>query len=189
MKIKRRQTAVSQSMDLFIIIAAVLGVGGVVTAAVYNLVGSATSSASIMVVGAATRAGTSSSSPPTAISISIKNDGGSPIPCTPTTCQVVFAGTNTGSTTAPACAAPCTITSGGPAVWSIGGPAGTPAASNPLTFETNTFLLQPGAQTSFVLSSPLSTVGTAPTFWTTGAAVTVNVLFGSASAQVAVSSQ
>jgi hypothetical protein len=50
-------------------------------------------------------------------------------------------------------------------------------------------LLQPGAQTSFVLSSPLSTVGTAPTFWTTGAAVTVNVLFGSASAQVAVSSQ
>ena len=189
MRINRRRIGISQSMDLFIIIAAVLGVGGVVTAALYNLVGSATSSTSIMVVGAATRAGASASSSPTAVSISIKNDGGNPIPCTPSTCQVVFAGTNTGSNAAPACAAPCTITSGGPAVWSIGGPAGTPSAGNPLMFETNTFSLQPGAQTSFVLNAPLSSVGTAPTFWATGSPVTVNVLFGSTSTQLAVTSQ
>jgi hypothetical protein len=56
-------------------------------------------------------------------------------------------------------------------------------------FETNTFVLQPGAQTSFALNAPLSTVGTTPSFWTSGAPVTINVLFGSTSAQVVVTSQ
>ena len=189
MKIKRQRTAISQSMDLFIIIAAVLGVGGVVTASIYNLVNSATSSSSVVVVGAAAKAGASASASPTAVSISIKNNGGSPISCTPSTCQVVFAGTNTGSATAPACASPCSISSGGAAVWGVGGPAGTPAASNPLTFETNAFTLQPGAQTSFVLNAPLSSIGTSPTFWTSGASVTVNILFGSTSSQIDVTSQ
>jgi len=176
-------------MDLFIIIAAVLGVGGVVSAAIYNLVNSASSDASVVVVGAATKAGGSAGDSPSAVSISIKNDGGSPIACTPSTCQVVFAGTNTGSATAPTCAAPCSITSGGPGIWMLGGPAGTPAASNPLTFETNAFTLQPGGETSFVLNAPLSTVGASPSFWTSGATVTVNVILGSTSAQVAISSQ
>jgi hypothetical protein len=56
-------------------------------------------------------------------------------------------------------------------------------------FETNTFALQPGAQTSFALNAPLSSVGATPTFWTSGASVTINVLFGSTSAQVVVTSQ
>jgi hypothetical protein len=176
-------------MDLFIIVAAVLGVGGIVSASIYNLVNSATSNSSVVVVGASLKAGASASSSPTAISISIKNDGGSPVSCTPSTCQVVFAGTNTGTTSPPACAAPCSITSGGPGVWSVGGPEGTAAANNPLIFQTNAFVLQPGAQTSFVLNAALSTVGTSPTFWPSGSSVTVNVLFGSTSAQVSVTSQ
>jgi len=176
-------------MDLFIIIAAVLGVGSIVTASVYNLVSSATANASVAVVEASLKAGATTASSPVAISISIKNNGGSAISCTQSTCQVVFAGTNTGSTTAPACSAPCSIVSGGPAVWSVGGPAGTPTASNPLTFETNSFILQPGAQTSFVLGSALSTVGTSPTFWIPGASVTLDIVFGSTTAQVVVASQ
>jgi len=189
MKIKKSRSAISQSMDLFIIIAAVLGVGGIVSASIYNLVSSATTSTSIIVVGAAVRAGAEASSSPSAVSISIKNDGGSPITCTPSSCQVVFAGTNTGTVSPPACAAPCSITSGGPAIWAVGGPAGELEANTPLTFETNNFVLQPGGQTSFILNAPLSSVGTSPTFWGVGASVTVNVLFGSASAQVVVASQ
>lgn len=189
MKIRNDRTAISQSMDLFIIIAAVLGVGGVVSASIYNLISSATTSTSIIVVGAAMRAGAAAGDPPIAFSISIKNDGGNPISCTPSSCQVVFAGTNTGMTTPPACAAPCSITSGGPAIWTIGGPAGEPEANNPLTFETNTFTLQPGGQTSFVLNAPLSSVGASPTFWAVGDAITVNVLFDTTSVQVVITSQ
>jgi hypothetical protein len=189
MKTRKKNAAISQSMDLFIIIAAVLGVGGLVTASIYNLVAGATSSSSIEIVGASARAGATANDSPTAISISLKNNGGSPITCTPSTCQVVFAGTDTGSATPPACAAPCTITSGGPAVWTIGGPAGTPSANNPLTFETSSFTLEPGGQTSFILNSPLSSVGASSTFWATGGSLTINVLFGSASAQVDVLSQ
>lgn len=189
MKIGRKRSAISQSMDLFIIIAAVLGVGGIVTASVYSLVNSATSNSSIVVVGASLRAGAGPGSSPVAISLSIKNDGGSAISCTPSTCQVVFAGTDTGGTDPPACSAPCSITSGGSAVWSLGGPGGTPSASLPLTFETDTFTLGPGSETSLVLNGELSTVGSSPTFWAAGAAVTVDVLFGSASSQISVTSQ
>ena len=189
MKIRKHREAISQSMDLFIIIAAVLGVGGIVSASIYNLVSSATTNTSIMVVGATMRAGGATGDSPSAISISIKNNGGSPISCTPSTCQVVYAGTDTGTITPPACAAPCSISSGGPAIWTVGGPAGEPGANNPLTFETNTFSLPQGGETSFVLNAPLSSVGTAPTFWVQGTSVTINVLFGATSAQVVVTSQ
>jgi len=175
-------------MDLFIIVAAVLGVGGIVSASVYNLVNSATTNASVSVVGASARAGSSSAYSPTAISVSIKNNGGSPISCGPSTCQVIFTGTNTGATTAPSCQSPCSITSGGAATWSVGGPNGTRAANSPLTFQTNTFTLAPGAQTSFLLNGPLTT-GSSPSFWASGTPVTVNVLFGSAAVQVDVTSQ
>jgi hypothetical protein len=181
MRISGRHTAISQSMDLFIIIAAVLGVGGVVSASIYNLVNSATATASIVVVGASLRAGATSTASPTAISFSVKNNGGSSISCTPSTCQVVFAGTGVG-TTAPACTAPCTITSGGPETWTLGG------ANAPLTFQAGSAAFSPGAQTSFVLNGALSSL-TAGSFWASGASVTINVLFGSASAQVTVVSQ
>jgi hypothetical protein len=181
MKIARRRTAISQSMDLFIIIAAVLGVGGVVTASIYNLVSSAASNSSITVVGASLTAGGSQSSSPVAISITVKNNGGSPIACTSTTCEVVFAGTNSG-TAQPACTAPCSITSGGAVSWAVGG------ADEPLTFTASSAAtLAPGRETSFVLNGGLTT--TSGSFWTAGEPVTINVLFGSASAQITVVSQ
>ena len=184
MKINRRRRAISQSMDLFIIIAAVLGVGGVVSASIYNLVSSATSNSSITIVGASLRAGAAASASPVAVAISIKNNGGNPITCRgTTTCEVVFAGTDTG-TPLPTCLAPCTLTSGGNLTWYLG------AAAGPLTFIANStkFKLPAGSQTSFVLNGPLQ-VGTGFASWSAGSGVTISVLFGSASAQFTVVSQ
>jgi hypothetical protein len=170
MKITRQRRAISQSMDLFIIIAAVLGVGGVVTASVYNLVSSATSDSSISIINASLRAGASSAS--------------SPINCgSATSCEVVFAGTSTGSAAA-TCTSPCTITSGGGLTWGVGASAGV------LIFDLSSTPAQlaSGSQTSFVLSGTLTTTGS-PVFWSPGTPVTINVLFGPASAQVTVVSQ
>ncbi len=173
MKISRRRSAISQSMDLFIIIAAVLGVGGVVSASVYNLVNSATANTSITVVGASLRAG---SPAPAAITVSVKNNGGSPITCTAQSCQVVIAGT---SVTTPSCSGSC-IAYGGTLSWAVS------TTTGPLTFyATGASPLAPGAETSFVVNGPLPS----GTYWSAGQPVTINVLFGSASAQVTVISQ
>ncbi|MDG7007027.1 MAG: hypothetical protein JRN06_02145 [Nitrososphaerota archaeon] len=173
MKIGRR-SGISQSMDLFIIIAAVLGVGGVVTASIYNLVDSATANTSITVVGVTLKAGPTA---PTAVSVTVKNNGGSPITCSSSTCQVVMVGTNV---TAPACAGSCLV-SGGTLTWAL------KPASGPLTFmATGESALPPGAETSFVVNGPIGGTGT---FWSAGEPVTLNVIFGSASAQVTVISQ
>ncbi|MDE1858459.1 MAG: hypothetical protein KGI26_05295 [Thaumarchaeota archaeon] len=183
MKITRRRKAISQSMDLFIIIAAVLGVGGVVSASVYNLVSAATTNSSISIVGVSLKAGATSADSPVAITISIKNNGGSPINCqTANSCEVVFAGTTSGTGTI-TCGS-CSLVSGGALTWQVSGTTG------PLTFDIQNFPVQlaAGAQTSFVLSGPLTFTGT-PGFWSDGSPVTINVLFGSASAQVTVVSQ
>ncbi|MDG7010988.1 MAG: hypothetical protein JRN57_02590 [Nitrososphaerota archaeon] len=183
MKITRRRTAISQSMDLFIIIAAVLGVGGVVSASIYNLVSSATSNSSITIVGASLKAGASSSVSPLAIAISIKNNGGTPIACRGSgACEVVVANTSTGAGGA-TCNAPCSIISGGALTWGVGKAAG------PLTFylSSNSTQLAAGSEASFVLTGPLQ--ATLPSYWSAGTPVTINVLFGSASAQVTVVSQ
>ena len=169
-------------MDLFIIIAAVLGVGGVVSASIYNLVSSATSNSSITMVGASLKAGALPSDSPVAITISIKNNGGNPISCEmQTTCEIVIAGTSVGATST--CTAPCSITSGGDLDWVLKN------ATGPLTFVLSSTPVQlaAGAQTSFVLSGPISTTG--PTYWAVGSPVTINALFGSASTQVTVVSQ
>jgi hypothetical protein len=180
MKISRQRLGISQSMDLFIIIAAVLGVGGVVSASIFNLVNSATSNTSIVIVGVSLKAGASQADSPEAISVSVKNNGGGPISCSPTTCQVVFAGTSAGSSS-PSCSPPCTITSGGPMAWALG------STNGPLTFQAASAPLPPGDQTSFVLNGPLLTTGAS--FWVAGSAVTVSAVFGSASAQVTVVSE
>jgi hypothetical protein len=173
MKISKR-SGISQSMDLFIIIAAVLGVGGVVSASIYSLVESATSNTSISIVGASLRAGPTS---PTAVSVTVKNNGGSPITCSSSACQVVIAGTTVSS---PACAGSCLV-SGGTLSWALN------TASGPLTFTaTGASALAPGAETSFVVNGPIGGTGT---FWSAGEPVTLNVIFGSASAQVTVISQ
>ncbi|MDG6920071.1 MAG: hypothetical protein JRN59_00905 [Nitrososphaerota archaeon] len=181
MKITRRRKAISQSLDLFIIIAAVLGVGGVVTASIYNLINSATANSSITVVGVSLKAGAAPADSPVAISVALKNNGGTPISCsTATSCQVVFAGTSTGSGVT--CSTTCPVTSGGNLSWSV-----LTSTSGPLTFQAApSSTLPAGGETSFVLNGPLTVTGT---FWGPGTPVTINVLFGSASAQVTVVSQ
>jgi hypothetical protein len=132
------------------------------------------------VVGASVRAGSLVAASPTAISLSIKNNGGTPISCAGTSCQVIFAGTNVG-TAAPACSGSCSLISGGPATWSLGG------ANGPLAFLAGSATIAPGQEASFVLNGAITTTG--GSFWTAGTPVTINVLFGPASAQVTVISQ
>ena len=182
MKTSRRRTAISQSMDLFIIIAAVLGVGGVVSASVFNLVTSATSNSSIVVVGASMVGASSASSPPAAISVTVKNNGGSTINCSPSTCLVSFAGTNEGSTPATVtCDGPCLTSS--PAGWALT----AASAGAPLQFNFGTGSLAPGAETTFSVNG-MAIGGTLAgvAMPVHGAMVTLYVVFGSSSAQVTV---
>lgn len=172
-------------MDLFIIIAAVLGVGGVVSASIYNLVSSATSNSSIAVVGASIVGAPNSTSPPGAISITIKNNGGSTITCSPGTCLVSLAGTDEGSTPATvACAGTCLTSS--PSGWALT----SPTANAPLQFNFGSTTLGPGAETSFAVNG--MTIGgtlAGVTMPTHGSTVTLNVVFGPASSQVTVPAQ
>lgn len=180
MKISRR-SGISQSLDLFIIIAAVLAVGGIVTATIFGLIGSATTNSSVQVVAVSLTGGTSATASPAAFAITIKNTGTSTITCTPSTCTVTFAGTNTGSTAA-SCSAPCTITSS-PSGWAIGG-----GTNSPLSFNAGNTTLTPGAQTTLVLDGPL-TLGTNPSGMPvqgSGVAQTLSIIMGTASASASV---
>lgn len=172
-------------MDLFIIIAAVLGVGGVVSASIYNLVSSATSNSSIAVVGASIVGAPASDSPPTAISITVKNNGGSTIDCSASTCLVTLAGTSEGSSPATVtCTGTCLTSS--PSGWALT----TSTANAPLQFDFGSGTLAPGAETSFAVNG--MTIGgtlTGVTMPTHGSSVTLNVVFGPASAEVTVPAQ
>jgi hypothetical protein len=81
MKIKNSRLAISQSMDLFIIIAAVLGVGGVVTAAVFGLANSGANSTTLQIVSASLVGGpsTTSNGSTSTLALSLKNLGTSTI--------------------------------------------------------------------------------------------------------------
>jgi hypothetical protein len=171
-------------MDLFIIIAAVLGVGGVVTASIYNLVNSASSNTSIAVVDASIAAGPGATAAPSSMSISIKNDGGTPITCSPSNaCEVVLAGTNIGTG---ASVVPSTIISA-PAGWAVLATTGAP-----LTFaysSTASTLVPPGSQVSFLVNGAPLTGSLMTGMPTHGSTVTLSVVFGTASAQVTVIAQ
>lgn len=172
-----KRSGISQSMDLFIIIAAVLGVGGIVTASIYSLVNGAAANTSVAIVEASLKAGPTAPTAPTAVSVTVKNDGGSPIECTASACEVVIAGTSVSS---PTCTGSCLV-SGGTLTWALS------TSSGPLTFTaTGGSALPPGGETSFVMNGPIGGTGT---FWSAGEPVTLNVIFGPASAQVTVISQ
>ncbi|MDG7010036.1 MAG: hypothetical protein JRN16_04025 [Nitrososphaerota archaeon] len=183
MKIATRRRAISQSMDLFIIIAAVLGVGGIVTASIYNLINSATTNSSVTVVGASLVAGSTSSAAPSAMSVTVKNDGGSAIDCANGGCQVVISGSDTGSTPGTACTA-CIVSS--PTGWTASATTDAPLT---FVFAPTTETLAPGAQASFLVSGPVFTGTTLTGMPTPGSMVTLNVIFGSASTQVTVVAQ
>jgi archaellum component FlaG (FlaF/FlaG flagellin family) len=180
---ENRRKAISQSMDLFIIIAAVLAVGGIVTAAIYGLAGSATSNQSVQVTGVSLTAGASSTAGPAAFTITIKNSGTSTITCTATTCLVTFSGTSEGSTPATVTCAATTCLNSSPSGWVLT----AAAAGAPLQFNYGTNTLAPGAATSFTLSSV--TIGgttTGVSMPTHGASQVLTVSFGTAAASITV---
>jgi hypothetical protein len=82
--------------------------------------------------------------------------------------------------TSPSCTGSCLV-SGGTLNWALN------SAGGPLTFTASgASALAPGAETSFVVNGPIGGTGT---YWSAGEPVTLNVIFGSASAQVTVISQ
>jgi archaellum component FlaG (FlaF/FlaG flagellin family) len=187
MNIKRqiaenKRRAISQSMDLFIIIAAVLAVGGVVTAAVYSLAGSASTNSSIQVVSVSLTGGASATSSPVSLAITIKNTGSSSITCSTATCSVVLTGTSFGATV-PTCVAPCSVTSS-PTGWVT-----SIVASSPVTFTGGSQVIAPGAQTTLVFNGPFTgtlTTLTGMPVHGSSTAQTINIVIGTASAQTSV---
>ncbi len=162
-----RRSAISQSMDLFIIIAAVLGIGGVVTAAVYGLAGSAVSNSSIQVVQASAQGGAvSASTSINAFSITIKNTGSSPITGTLT---ITLGGTKeaNGSTV------PTPTCSNG-----TGGTVSVQSGSV-VQITCSGVTLTPGEQVA-IFEGTVGAGTPLTTGWNVGSTYAVTVLFGSA---------
>lgn len=136
-----RRRAISQSMDLFIIVAAVLAAGGVVAASISGLIGSATANSTIEVTQASLT-GNVSAGTLGAFSISIKNVGTTTISCTTTTCQIQFAGTATGLGAA---ITGLVATAGG--TWTV------PTSGVAILSPGSSFTLSPGSQISLSFSS------------------------------------
>ncbi|MDG6918609.1 MAG: hypothetical protein JRN62_04135 [Nitrososphaerota archaeon] len=169
MKVSRRR-AITQTLDLFILIAAVLGVGALVITALYGLVGAATTNASIQVVTAsATGGATSGSNSITALSITVKNSGSSNLPSN--TMYIELGGTS-GSPTYTSGSILCNdVASGTAAVY------GTSVA-----IECSSVALAQGAQESIVLLNPITmTVG-----WNEGTSYQVTVVYGNTQTSVTV---
>ena len=144
-------------MDLFIIIAAVLAVGGIVTAAVYTLANSASSSSTLQVTESVLVGGSSPS-----LTLVVKNTGTATIPSGTATIALNLAG-----------ATGCTDSMTGSTTWS-----GACTGAAPLTW-TGTASLAPVAQMSFAVTFG----GTVPTI-TSGAAYSVTANLGSVSASI-----
>ncbi len=168
-------------MDLFIIIAAVLAVGGVVTAAVYSLAGSASTNASVQVVQASIT-GSPTATTLGAFSLTIKNTGSSTISCTTSSCQIQFSGTNTGATPTPTMTG-LVASQGG--TWTATATAAIPEILSP----GSSFTLSPGQQVSLSFTSLL--MGSAATGApTSSSTVTINVVgWGNAQASIKLTAQ
>ncbi len=162
MKIASNRKAISQSMDLFIIIAAVLAVGGVVTAAVYGLANSAATSSTLQITQSVLVGGTSPS-----LTLVVKNTGTATIPSGIVTIALNVAG-----------ALGCTDSMTGSTTWS-----GACTGSAPLAW-TGTASLAPGTQMSFAVTFS----GTVPTI-SSGSQYSVVVSLGSTSASLKLTAQ
>jgi hypothetical protein len=162
MKINARRTAISQSIDLFIIIAAVLAVGGVVTATIYGLAGSASSNSAIQVVQASAAGGGATSI--NSFSITVKNMGSTTI--TSSAVTAILGGSVQPATPKTLPAPTCSSGSG-----SLGGSAG-----NPVQVICSGVTLAPGAQVAISVG-PISGLTTG---WTSGTTYQVTVTFGTA---------
>jgi len=162
LKINTRRKAISQSIDLFIIIAAVLAVGGVVTASIYGLAGSASANSAIQVVQASAQGGGATAI--NSFSITVKNMGSTTISAG--TLTVTLGGSKQPATPVATPAPTCSSGTG-----SLGG-----AANAPLEVICSSVTLAPGAQIA-VYVGPVTGLTTG---WTPGTTNQVVVTFGSA---------
>jgi len=165
MKIARNRKAISQSLDLFIIIAAVLAVGGIVTAAVFSLAGSATTNSFLGVVQVQAAGGTATGTI-NSFSITVKNSGSSTITGTMT---ITFGGTVEASGSnlpIPTCSS---------------GTAGIVAVTsgNTVQLTCSSLTLTPGEQVA-ISEGPVGTTTALTTGWTIGTKYTVTAALGSA---------
>jgi len=162
-------------MDLFIIIAAVLAVGGVVAAAVFGLAGSASSNTSLQIVQASGQ-GSTTGTGINAFSITLKNTGSTSI--TSQVLTITLGGTSgksaTGNptpsytaTSGSSCAAAPTITD----------------ASTAIVTLSCTATITPGGQLSINLGGALTSTQLT-TGWTSGSTYTISVAAGGAQTSV-----
>ena len=168
---KFRRKGISQSMDLFIIIAIVLACGGVVAAAATGLIGSATSQSTLQVTQSTLVGGNTA-----VATLQLKNVGTTTINIS--TGTVTIAGI-TALTTAATCAAP-TASQG---TWA----AGTCAigATSISYINTGTITLAPGAQLSF----SATITGGAPQPIVSGTTYPVTYTFGAVSNTIKLTAQ
>jgi hypothetical protein len=175
MKIQSRRTAISQSLDLFIIIGAVLAVGGIVTSSVFGLVnGNAQSTAMQITAISAAGSAPASSTGLNSFMVTLKNIGSAAISGTLT---ITLAGTsgNTGASLPN----PVGSTTNGSTVTSLAAHGGT--VGSPVTL-TATVTLQPGG----LVAISEGAVSGLTTGWSTGVVQSVSVTMGVASATATV---
>ena len=182
MKIDQRR-AISQSLDLFIIIGAVLAVGGVVTSSVFGLVNGNSQNTAFQVTAISASGGTGTNLV-NSFNIVLKNIGSSSIKG-PMTITLVNAMQGTGAT---ACSVtPTVVTTAGSTAgtgWTL-----TCAANSSVTINgpSSGTSLSPGGQISISVGT-IPESGSTPTSWAPGVVQTVSVTFGVASASTTVTS-
>jgi hypothetical protein len=179
MKISKR-SAISQSLDLFIIIGAVLAVGGIVTTSVYGLV-NANSQSTAMQVTSISAAGGTNGNLVDSFSMVVKDIGSASLTGTMT---ITLVGTVSGNLNA---------TYPSPTVATTTGSTTTPWIVHVLKPNSVIILtspdvsLAPGGQISVSVGS-IPYQGTGETIWLPGAVQTVSVTLGVASTTATVTS-
>lgn len=169
MKMSRKR-AITQTLDLFILIAAVLGVGAIVTATLFSLVGAATTNANIQVVTASATGGAPSGSTSiAAFSITIKNAGSSNLP---SNILYVELGGTSGTPTY----------TGGSILCNNAGTGTVAVYGASIAIECPSVALIQGAQESIVVLNPI----TMTTGWNEGNSYQVTVVYGNTQTSITI---
>ena len=154
-------------MDLFIIIAAVLGIGGVVTAATYGLVSSGASSSSVQIMSSSLAGAPASGAGTFTLALALKNVGTSPVTLSassPINVTITMVKGVAGSS----------CTQSGSVSWSS---AHCTSNASLVDWVVTSGTVAPGQQVSLIAT--MTTTGTNPVV--SGGSYTINILFGASS--------
>jgi hypothetical protein len=186
MIIRARRPGISQSLDLFIIIGAVLAVGGVVASAATGLIGSATSTPSLQLLSY-TLAGSNACGTcggPASLSLTMKNAGSSTVTIG-SSFAVIVATNSMSTTTSTACtttgSAPASYAGSAPVSWTFStSPSATCNASGGTInafkwVPSSAVTLAPGQQVTFAVTLTF-TSSTLPNPITSGSTYQLTIL-------------